>query len=43
MRRVLEHGFHGFDELHSIKNYEVKGGESACFVASWECICAMMA
>ena len=40
MRRVFEHGF---DELYSIKNYEVKGGESACFVASWECICAMMA
>lgn len=43
MRRVSEHGLHGFDELYSIKDYEVRGGESVCFVASWECICAKMA
>ena len=43
MRRFYEHGFHGFDELHSIKNYEVKGGESACGVDAVKCICAKIA
>lgn len=43
MRRGLNTDFTDYTDSFSIKDYEVSGGESACFVASWECICAKMA